>query len=158
MHHLPVIMITAIDEIESAVRCIELGAMDYLPKPFNASLLYARLGASLAEKRLRDLEREYLEQVSRVTDAAASVESGSFEISGCDSVALRGDALGSLARMFQRMVREVRAREERLQKQVRELQIEIDEARQASKVAEITETEYFRKLRGQAAELRRLMD
>lgn len=158
LHHLPVIMITAVDEIESAVRCIELGAMDYLPKPFNASLLYARLGASLAEKRLRDLEREYLEQVSRVTDAAASVESGTFEISGVDSVALRADALGSLARMFQRMVREVRAREERLQQQVRELQIEIDEARQATKVAEITETEYFRKLRGQAAALRRLMD
>ena len=88
-------MISAVDELESAVRCIELGAMDYLPKPFNASLLYARLGASLAEKRLRDLEREYLEQVTRVTDAAASVESGSFEISGCDSVALRGDALGT---------------------------------------------------------------
>ena len=56
LHHLPVIMITAVDEIESAVRCIELGAMDYLPKPFNAALLRARLEASLADKRLRDLE------------------------------------------------------------------------------------------------------
>jgi CheY-like chemotaxis protein len=158
LRHLPVIMITAVEETESAVRCIELGATDYLPKPFNAAILRARLGASLAAKRLRDLELEYLEQVGKVTDAAAAVEQGSFAFDGLDQVAGRADALGSLARMFQRMAHEVRAREERLQRQVRELQIEIDEARQATKVAEITETEYFRQLRGQAAELRRLMD
>lgn len=158
LRHLPVIMITAVDETESAVRCIELGATDYLPKPFDPSVLRARLGASLSTKRLRDLELEYLEQVAKVTDAAASVENGSFEISGCDLVALRDDALGSLARMFQRMAREVQAREERLQEQVRNLQIEIDEVRQAARVAEITETDYFQKLRGQADELRRIMD
>jgi two-component system, cell cycle response regulator len=158
LRHLPVIMITAVEETESAVRCIELGAMDYLPKPFNAAILRARLGASLAAKRLRDLELEYLEQVGKVTDAAAAVEQGSFAFDELDQVAGRDDALGSLARMFQRMAHEVKAREERLQRQVRELQIEIDEARQAAKVAEITETEYFQQLRGQAAELRRLMD
>ena len=158
LRHLPVIMITAVEETESAVRCIELGATDYLPKPFNAAILRARLGASLAAKRLRDLELEYLEQVGKVTDAAAGVEQGSFEFNELDQVASREDALGSLARMFQRMAQEVKAREERLQRQVRELQIEIDEARQAAKVAEITETEYFQQLRGQAAELRRLMD
>ena len=158
LRHLPVIMITAVEETESAVRCIELGATDYLPKPFNAAILRARLGASLAAKQLRDLELEYLEQVGKVTDAAAAVEQGSFAFDELDQVAGRDDALGSLARMFQRMAHEVQAREERLQRQVRELQIEIDEARQAAKVAEITETEYFQQLRGQAAELRRLMD
>ena len=158
LRYLPVIMITAVEETESAVRCIELGATDYLPKPFNAAILRARLGASLAAKRLRDLELEYLEQVGKVTDAAAAVEQGSFAFDELDQVAGRDDALGSLARMFQRMAQEVKAREERLQRQVRELQIEIDEARQAAKVAEITETEYFQQLRGQAAELRRLMD
>lgn len=158
LRHLPVIMITAVDESESAVRCIELGATDYLPKPFDPSVLRARLGASLSTKRLRDLELEYLDQVAKVTDAAAAVESGSFEITGCDLVALRDDALGSLARMFKRMAREVQQREERLQQQVRELQIEIDETRQAAKVAEITESDYFQQLRGQAEELRRLMD
>jgi two-component system cell cycle response regulator len=158
LRHLPVIMITAVDETESAVRCIELGAMDYLPKPFNAAVLRARIGASLAAKRLRDLELEYLEQVGRVTDAAAAVEAGTFGIEGLDGVARRSDALGSLARMFQRMAREVQAREDRLQQQVRELQIEIDEARQAQKVAEITESEYFQQLRGQAADLRRILE
>ena len=158
LRHLPVIMITAVDEITSAVRCIELGATDYLPKPFNVSVLRARIEASLASKRLRDLELEYLEQVNRVTDAAAAVESGAFAIEGLDGVASRSDALGSLARMFQRMAREVQARENRLQEQVRELQIEIDDVRQAQKVAEITESEYFRQLRGQAAELRRIFE
>jgi two-component system, cell cycle response regulator len=158
LRHLPVIMITAVEETESAVRCIELGAMDYLPKPFNVAILRARLGASLAAKRLRDLELEYLEQVGKVTDAAAAVELGTFALNDLDQVAGREDALGSLARMFQRMAQEVKAREERLQQQVHELQIEIDETRQAAKVAEITETEYFQQLRGQAAELRRLMD
>jgi signal transduction histidine kinase len=58
----PVIVISALDEIDSAVRCIEMGAEDYLPKPFNPVLLRARLNASLQKKRLRDLEKAYLQQ------------------------------------------------------------------------------------------------
>ena len=54
LRHIPVIMISAVDEIESVVRCIELGAEDYLPKPFNPILLRARVGASLERKRLHD--------------------------------------------------------------------------------------------------------
>jgi two-component system cell cycle response regulator len=158
LKHVPVIMITAVEELESVVRCIELGATDYLPKPFNAPILRARIGASLAAKQLRDLELEYLEQVGRVTEAAAAVESGTFAIEELDSVAARTDALGSLGRVFQRMANEVRAREARLQQQVRELQIVIDEERQAKKVAEITESDYFRHLREQAADLRRIME
>ena len=57
--HLPVIMISGVEELESVVRCIELGATDYLPKPFNPSILEARVRASLAGKRLHDLEVEY---------------------------------------------------------------------------------------------------
>ena len=47
-------MISAVDEIDSVIRCIELGAEDYLAKPFNPTLLRARVGASLEKKRLRD--------------------------------------------------------------------------------------------------------
>ena len=54
LRHIPVIMISAMDEIESVIRCIELGAEDYLAKPFNPTLLRARVGASLEKKRLRD--------------------------------------------------------------------------------------------------------
>ena len=55
---IPVIMISALDDIDSVVRCIELGADDYIPKPANRTLLRARINASLGRKRLQDLERE----------------------------------------------------------------------------------------------------
>jgi DNA-binding response OmpR family regulator len=54
LRHIPVIIISAVDEIDSVIRCIELGAEDYLPKPFNPTLLRARVGACLERKRLRD--------------------------------------------------------------------------------------------------------
>jgi adenylate cyclase len=52
--HIPVIMMSALDELDSAVRCIEAGAEDYLPKPFNPVLLRARIAACLERKRLLD--------------------------------------------------------------------------------------------------------
>jgi class 3 adenylate cyclase len=58
LQHLPVIMISAVDEIDSVVRCIEMGAEDYLPKPFDPLLLRARVNNALAKKRLQELERE----------------------------------------------------------------------------------------------------
>jgi adenylate cyclase len=58
LQHVPVIMISGVDEIESVVRCIEIGAEDYLPKPFDPVLLRARISAGLAKKRLHELERE----------------------------------------------------------------------------------------------------
>ncbi|MDQ7824123.1 MAG: SpoIIE family protein phosphatase [Candidatus Eremiobacteraeota bacterium] len=57
LRHIPVIMISALDELESVIRCIERGADDYLPKPFDPVLLRARIGASLEKKRLRDQEQ-----------------------------------------------------------------------------------------------------
>lgn len=57
LRHIPVIMISALDQIESVVQCIERGAEDYLSKPFNPVLLRARIGASLDRKRLRDAEQ-----------------------------------------------------------------------------------------------------
>ena len=61
--HIPVIMISAIDEIESVIRCIEAGAEDYLPKPFNPILLRARIGACLEKKLLRESEQRHLETI-----------------------------------------------------------------------------------------------
>lgn len=151
---IPVIIISALDEMESVLRCIEMGATDYLPKPFDAGLLRARLNASLANKRLRDIELEYLEQVNHVIQAAGAVESGVFESDQLNPVAARDDALGQLARVFQKMAREVYAREQILRQQVQELRIEIDEVKKARQVAEITETDYFRDLSVKAQKLR----
>lgn len=55
--HIPVVMISAFDELDSIVRSLEAGAEDYLPKPFNPVLLRARVGASLEKKWLRDREQ-----------------------------------------------------------------------------------------------------
>ncbi|MDP6574508.1 MAG: adenylate/guanylate cyclase domain-containing protein [Rhodospirillales bacterium] len=63
LRHIPVIMISSIDDVDSIVKCIELGAEDYLPKPFNPTLLRARLGACLEKKRLRDLEAAHMDQI-----------------------------------------------------------------------------------------------
>ncbi|MEZ4426380.1 MAG: adenylate/guanylate cyclase domain-containing protein [Nannocystaceae bacterium] len=60
---LPVIVISAIDNLKSVVKCIEMGAEDYLPKPFDPVLLRARIDACLEKKRLRDHEQEYLQQL-----------------------------------------------------------------------------------------------
>jgi signal transduction histidine kinase len=62
LRDLVVIVISALDEMESIVRCIELGAEDFLPKPFEPVILRARLKTSLERKKMRDLERAYLQQ------------------------------------------------------------------------------------------------
>jgi class 3 adenylate cyclase/CheY-like chemotaxis protein len=61
--HLPVVMVTAVDDVESAVRCIELGADDYLAKPIDPVLLTARVNAGLTKKRLHDLQMRHVEEV-----------------------------------------------------------------------------------------------
>jgi len=66
LRHIPVIMISAVDEIESVIRCIEQGAEDYLSKPFNPVLLRARVSACLEKKRLRDQEARHLEDLAEV--------------------------------------------------------------------------------------------
>ena len=154
LREVPVIVISALDDMDSILRCIEMGATDYLPKPFDLGLLRARLNASLADKRLRDIELEYLEQVNHVIEAAAAVEGGMFELDSLDTVAGREDALGQLARVFQNMARQVYAREQSLRQQVQQLRVEIDEVKKAHQVAEITETDYFRELRDRAERMR----
>jgi DNA-binding response OmpR family regulator len=158
LRDVPVIVISALDDLESVVKGIELGAEDYLPKTFDPVLLRARIGACLEKKRLRDQEVDYLRNVALVTDAAAAVEAATFAPDNLAAVAARSDALGRLARVFQRMAQEVYAREQRLRQQVQQLRIELDEARQARQVAEITDTDYFQQLEAKAQDLRRIID
>ena len=148
-------MISALDEIESVVRCIERGAEDYLSKPFDPVLLRARIGACLEKKRLRDQELLYLKDVGRLTSAAAAVEAGKFAAEMLAAIVKRPDELGQLARVFQRMAQEIAAREEQLKQQIQVLRIEIDEVKKSRQVAEITETDYFQELQEKAKVLRR---
>jgi class 3 adenylate cyclase len=57
MRHLPVIVASGLNQLDAIARCIEMGAEDFLPKPVNATILRARVNASLERKRLRDLDR-----------------------------------------------------------------------------------------------------
>jgi len=74
LRHLPVIMVTSIDDVSSAVRCIEMGAEDYLPKPFNPVLLQARVSACLEKKRLRDQEQAYLKALERELEIGHNIQ------------------------------------------------------------------------------------
>jgi len=74
LDRLPVIMISAVTEIESVVRCIEIGATDYLPKPFNTVLLRARVGATLEKKRLRDKERLWAKSMERELEIGREIQ------------------------------------------------------------------------------------
>jgi adenylate cyclase len=63
LHHVPVVMISGLEDIESVVRCIEMGAEDFLPKPFDPVILRARVNAGLDRKRLHELERDRVRDV-----------------------------------------------------------------------------------------------
>ena len=129
---IPVVVISAMSDMDSVARGIEMGAEDYLPKPFDPVLLEARLTAGLEKKRLRDIELEYLQQVAILTGAAAAVQDNSFDEHALQPVLERADALGNLARVFQNMAREVHAREQRLRQRIAQLQLDSEESQQAA--------------------------
>jgi len=71
---IPVVMVSAVQEMESVVRCIELGATDYLPKPFNVVLLKARVESSLEKKRLRDREQLHARSLERELEIGRNIQ------------------------------------------------------------------------------------
>ena len=81
LKNIPVIMVSALDEMDSVVKCIEMGAEDYLPKPINPVLLKARINASLEKKRLRDQQRELIRKFA-TDQVAADLETFGFALGG----------------------------------------------------------------------------
>ncbi|MCH9683967.1 MAG: response regulator [Deltaproteobacteria bacterium] len=102
LRHLPVIMLSSLDEPQSISRCIERGAEDHLPKPFDPVLLRARIGASLDRKRVRDLERAYLDRIVAEKRRADDLLHGVIPI----GVALSAER--DLGRLLQRVLEEAR--------------------------------------------------
>jgi serine phosphatase RsbU (regulator of sigma subunit) len=74
LRHVPVIVVSAIDDLDNVVKCIELGAEDYLFKPVNKVLLNARVSASLEKKRLRDREQAYTLHVKRELELGRQIQ------------------------------------------------------------------------------------
>jgi serine phosphatase RsbU (regulator of sigma subunit) len=76
LRDVPVVMISAVGEVESIVKCLELGAEDYLPKPFNPTILKARVGSTLEKKRLRDQERVFARSMERELEIGRQIQAG----------------------------------------------------------------------------------
>ena len=74
--HIPVVMVTAIDDTESVVRCLELGADDYLTKPFNPHVLRARIESSLSKKRYADQRQALLKALARELEIGRRIQQG----------------------------------------------------------------------------------
>jgi adenylate cyclase len=81
LRDIPVIVTSSLEGMENIVRCIELGAEDYLPKPVNAVLLKARIGASLEKKRLRDEQRELVRRFA-TPEVEQDLEQSGFALGG----------------------------------------------------------------------------
>lgn len=155
--NLPIIVVSGVEAQDTVVRCLELGAIDYLHKPFDPRLLDVRVSTSLTAKRARAVELDHLEQVDRLVAAAKAVEAGDDTPRQLDRMASRSDELGALARTFQRMAREVATRERALRDEVASLRIEIDGTRRDRQVAEVTGSAYYRQLTADAERLKRIL-
>lgn len=81
LRDLPVIVTSSVEGLDNVVRCIELGAEDYLRKPVNPVLLKARLGASLEKKRLRDQQKELVRRFA-TREVAADLDTQGFALGG----------------------------------------------------------------------------
>lgn len=128
MRDVPVIMVSARDDMDTVAGCIEEGAEDYLPKPCNPVLLKARIKASVDKGRRRAEEAMYAADVRVLTDAAIAVAEGTFDASSLSRVTVRGDELGQLARVLSAAITGTKAREDRLGAQLNALRAEIASA------------------------------
>ena len=81
LRDLPVIVTSSLEGIANVVRCIELGAEDYLAKPVNPVLLKARIGASLEKKRLRDQQKELVRRFA-TPEVAQELQNSGFSLGG----------------------------------------------------------------------------
>jgi len=81
LRDLPVIVTSSLEGVENIVRCIELGAEDYLNKPVNPTLLKARIGASLEKKRLRDHQKELVRRFA-TSEVAQDLDLNDFALGG----------------------------------------------------------------------------
>ncbi|HLO28338.1 MAG TPA: adenylate/guanylate cyclase domain-containing response regulator [Anaerolineales bacterium] len=81
LRDIPIIMTSSLDELDSVVKCVELGAEDYLNKPVNPILLRARVNASLEKKRLRDVQRKLFRTFATKEVADELLKSG-FSLGG----------------------------------------------------------------------------
>jgi methyl-accepting chemotaxis protein len=120
-------------------------------------LILGVVGSVMMALALMLLTRRLIAPLRTLAAGAEQVGQGNYDPEGLTEVATRADEFGQLTRVFQHMVQQVYTREQRLKQQVKELRIEVNKARQDEQVAEITGTDYFQQLRGEAEDLRKII-
>ena len=135
---IPVIMISALDELSSVVRCIEAGAEDYLPKPFNPTLLRARIGACLEKKALHDQELEqYNSLVQSQRELESELSAAHRGMAELDPDVRSDPKVAPLMRAFERMTSAMSRRQSDLRATIQDLEIQINRKSLSSQVKTI---------------------
>ena len=152
---IPVIMISAIDELSSVARCITIGAHDYLPKPFNATLLRARVGACLREKARHDQELKlYQELLQSQQCLERELSRAQHSLDSIDP-ALRDDPrVAPLFEAFTSMAGAVQQRETDLRLTMQDLEIKINRTAVKAQVGSIVSDPSFSALSERARAMR----
>ena len=155
LRHIPVIMISALDELSSVVRCIEAGAEEYLPKPCNATLLRARLGACLEKKALRDQEHElYINLVKSQQRLHRELSQADAVVASMASDVREDPRMAPLLAAFKRMSGAVSRRETELRATIQELEIKISRQAISTHVGSIVADPSFSSLTERARAMR----
>ena len=155
LRHLPVIMISALDDLASVVRCIEAGAEDYLPKPFNATLLRARIGACLEKKALRDQEMAlYKNLVLSQQRLERELSRARGCVAGLAADLVEDPRVAPLLAAFERMTGAVSRQETELRATIKELEIQINTTALQGQVCSILEDPSFASLAERARAMR----
>ncbi|WP_406191390.1 MULTISPECIES: PleD family two-component system response regulator [unclassified Streptomyces] len=103
LRDVPVVMMSSLGEMDSVVRCLELGAVDYLPKPLDGLLLTSRVEGLLLKGRLRRLDEDYESWANLLADALPAAVQGTLDPLLLKDLAGRTDGLGRLAREIQKI-------------------------------------------------------
>jgi len=156
---IPVVMISALDELSSVVRCIEAGAEDYLPKPFNATLLRARIGACLEKKaswdQAQDLYRNLVQGQQRLDQELSQADRF---VASMGSDVREDPRVAPLLAAFQRMSAAVSRRETELRSSIQELEIKISRQAVTTQVGSIVADPSFSSLAERARAMRARRD
>jgi CRP-like cAMP-binding protein len=107
--------------------------------------------------RVHDMHEDYLyiQAMNAVTGAAMALESGKYDTASIAPVMARGDALGHLAVVFDKVANEMQTREKMLKQEVQSLRIKIDQSKKEAEVSQIVESEYFRDLQSRVKQMKR---
>jgi transcriptional regulator with GAF, ATPase, and Fis domain len=146
------------DQVQGVLGVLTTSARMFTPREQERLASVASLAAlALENARLHDQIQREVQMLRRLVQAARQMGEGQLsaeQIAGLENSA-GWDEISRLSQAFAQMARQVIQREERLNQKVRELEIVIDAAKRDRQIAEITETDYFRRIQEKAGELRK---